>query len=551
MNKKIYNKLKKILYKFSWNNLIFISVLALLTLNSCSGFIKNSGGSHKIVLFSTQSNVNKKRTENYLYETKNIHGGREERANDVDSERDYINTEDYLKNKTNKNIQKAEQIQEDLMDDISFDIFKEDKTYYAIGKKFFAKNKLINNVLPFDDMKKMGKIGLCRSELKHMSYDMEDDGKLNQSTQIDECLPLNRRHHFTCNKNWQLSEVSFMELKDWYGDNFEDAMDSFLNSCPSISTRGVSSRSISIGNAKEWLELCIIAKKYKQENLSRMFFERYFSPFIVNDLNKKEPTEGLFTGYFLWEIPVSRTKNKEYWFPILSIDEKCTKYKKCYSRSEIYSNLTRFEEQAIAWARSPFDLFNMQVQGSGVGILENGEKMLFGFGGKNDMEFRSYSKIIEDKNKFHKDYCSKYENIFECLSNENDLALEVTKYCDSYVFFKELENQDIIGSQGVPLTQARSIAIDPIYTPYGLPVWIETLLPIKDYKNPSKWLPFNRLWIAQDTGSAIKGANRADLYLGYGTKADYIAKRTKFEGSYFILIPNNMINSISGCKRLK
>ncbi len=510
----------------------------LLTLN-CSSLNFETGSTTKILLFSFNSKNDKK---NYYENIKKIH------TRNINKDKDIIFSNNGSDDYNRANLDNKINISDDLMDDIIFKVYQTNNNVVLKGIKLFARNKMINNLLNYDDKDFMKEIGFCRSQLKHMSYDLDDDGKLNQSTNVDECILGKKRYQLDCNGNWRMNEFSFTELEDWYGDNFADAMMSFLNSCKFLSSTGASSRSISIGTTVQWAKLCNIANKYQEAGISRSFFERYFTPFKVQDLKKDNSSEGLFTGYFLWEINVSREKNEKYWYPVLSMDENCKKYKNCYSREQINQGAIDYNKYAIAWTDNVFDLYNMQVQGSGVGIFEDGSKIFLGFAGKNDMPFRSYSEVIKRKD-FNKTYCGNYRNIFECLRNEHDLAISVTNHCESYVFFKELEDNNIFGSQGAPLSQSRSIAIDPYYTPYGMPVWIKTYLPIRD-ENSEKdiWLDFNRLWIAQDTGSAIKGANRADLYLGYGPKADLIAKKMKFEGEYYILIPNIMIEGVKNCK---
>ena len=104
----------------------------------------------------------------------------------------------------------------------------------------------------------------------------------------------------------------------------------------------------------------------------------------------------------------------------------------------------------------------------------------------------------------------------------------------------------MLGAQGTPLTQSRSIAIDPNYIPYGVPMWIQTHIAVLDTDNhdDDKWVDWNRLYIAQDTGSAIRGVVRADLYMGHGQKGEFIAKNQNFEGTWYMLIPNSLVNKI-------
>ena len=113
-------------------------------------------------------------------------------------------------------------------------------------------------------------------------------------------------------------------------------------------------------------------------------------------------------------------------------------------------------------------------------------------------------------------------------------------------FSKKSGLEPVVGSQGTPLVQSRSIAVDPEFIPYGVPMWIETHLPIVDMDNndDDKWIDWNRLYIAQDTGSAIKGVVRADLYMGHGKKGEFIAKNQNFAGAWYMLIPNSLVEKV-------
>ena len=106
---------------------------------------------------------------------------------------------------------------------------------------------------------------------------------------------------------------------------------------------------------------------------------------------------------------------------------------------------------------------------------------------------------------------------------------------ESYVFFKEGNNQHPVGASGVELTPFTSLAIDNRFIPYGIPIWLETLLPV-DPKNNH----FNKLMIAQDTGTAIKGAVRGDIFFGRGKEAEFLAGNMNSKGNYYIFIPKNI-----------
>ena len=440
----------------------------------------------------------------------------------------------------NTNISSVSVEESIFLEDLELKIQKQGNTNIATGRKIFTQNHISTDIFSWDRTDLMGEIGICRAKQSTLIADLEDDGILNSSIQ-GTCL--DDRRNFTRGQ-MRFQETSFSYLEDWHGDDFKDALYAFLQSCKAYKgTKQIQSKTITIGTEADWLELCAIGYQYYKTNYPKLFFERYFSPFKITDISGKDNSK--FTGYYIWELPVSTKRTEKYWYPIYSMPTECKVSKQCLSRNQINHGGLAGRGLEIGWASNPMDVYFMQVQGSGIGVTEDGQQIRYNYAGKNNMKFRTYSEYIKQNPGF----CpvSGYNNTIAWLNEHPKEALQATSISDSYVFFEKKSGlEPALGAQGVPLTQSRSIAIDPTYIPYGVPMWIQTHIAVVDTDNhdDDKWVDWNRLYIAQDTGSAIKGVVRADLYMGHGQKGEFIAKNQNFPGEWFMLVPNSLVDKV-------
>ena len=441
----------------------------------------------------------------------------------------------------NTNISSVSDEESMFLEDLEVSFLKQSKQNIAMGRKIYTKNKLTTEMFSWDRPDLMGEIGKCRARQTTQLADLADDGKINGSVK------------FLCNmgrKFFQIGKMKFEEygysyLEDWHGDDFKDALYAFLNSCKAFKgNKPVASKTFQIGTEADWRELCNIGLQYYKAGYEKLFFDRYFSPFRIKEADGKDTSK--FTGYYVWELPVSMSYSSKYRYPIYSMPPECkSNQASCPSRVQINNGALAGRGLEIGWASNPMDIYFMQVQGSGVGVMENGQSVRYNYAGKNGQKFATYSEYIKQ----HPGFCpvSGYGNTIDWLNQHPNEAIQATSVCASYVFFAKKSGLDpVLGAQGTPLTQSRSIAIDPTYIPYGVPMWIQTHIAVVDIDNhdDDKWVDWNRLYIAQDTGSAIKGIVRADLYMGHGRKGEFIAKNQNFPGEWFILIPNSLINKI-------
>ncbi|SFJ58164.1 membrane-bound lytic murein transglycosylase A [Celeribacter neptunius] len=303
--------------------------------------------------------------------------------------------------------------------------------------------------------------------------------------------------------------LSFDELNGWAADDQSAALSVFAETCDLI-------------EGAEWPQLCALAK---QAPNARSFFELFFRPVLIED--GQEP---LFTGYFEPELRGSRSQTARYRYPLYRLPPDVVSGAPYLSRQDISDGALAGRDLEIAWVDDPVELFFLQVQGSGRIRLENGSVMRIGYAGHNGRNYRSIGQELIRRGIYdaHQVSAKVIQNWVRRNPVEGDALLNTNP---SYVFFRELPSLSAdkgpIGAMHRSITPMRTIAVDPKFTPLGAPVWIE-----KDGAEP-----LQRLMIAQDTGSAIKGAQRADIFFGSGHFAGDQAGKIRDPGRMIVLMP--------------
>jgi membrane-bound lytic murein transglycosylase A len=343
-----------------------------------------------------------------------------------------------------------------------------------------------------------------------------------------------------------LKSARWEQLPGWRDDDMKQVWPAFLQSC-----RGLRSN-------PAWSEVCRSAATTtpapEDATAIRTFFERHFLPWQINQADGG--TEGLVTGYYEPLLRGSRTPSAKYRFPIhaapddlLVVDltalypelkglrlrgrlqgNKVVPY---FSRAEIEAGSAPVRGKELVWVDDIVELFFLQVQGSGRVRLENGETMRIGYADQNGHPYRSIGKWLIDKGELTLDKAS-MQGIKDWGSRNPERLPELLNANPSYVFFRELPNHlsGPLGALGVPLTEERSIAIDPRGMPLGAPVWLATTRPYSSQI-------MNRLMMAQDTGGAIRGNVRADFFWGFGDEAGRQAGAMKQKGRMWVLLPRD------------
>ncbi|MFT6333131.1 MAG: membrane-bound lytic murein transglycosylase A [Lentimonas sp.] len=339
------------------------------------------------------------------------------------------------------------------------------------------------------------------------------------------------------NGDLKLKQVDFTDLPGWQKDQQNETIHSFLNSClvfAKIPQNKNIGRKVGYITPSDFDDVCDIAKAIREmsDAQARNFFENWFVPFKVANRSGKD--RGLFTGYYVPEIKGSKIKTAIYKYPV---------HKKPYdpkdltlTRKEVANGALENKGLELLYLDNPVDLFFMQVQGSGRILLENGEIIRLGFGGKNKYKYSSIGKHIIENNILG-DVTPTYFAIKSWLKDNPEEARKVLNINKSYIFFKPSKSDDVFGSQGAPLTAERSLAVDHKIIPEGLPVWLNI---------SSKKKPYRKLVVSQDTGSAIKGAIRGDVFFGKGSKSEKLAARMNHYGEYFLLLPTAAVDRMVG-----
>ena len=306
--------------------------------------------------------------------------------------------------------------------------------------------------------------------------------------------------------------ASFESLKGWYDDGQAAALAAFLDTCDLL-------------DAPDWRPLCALARDVPGDDASaRAFFELFFKPVVVGD------PPALFTGYFEPELQGSPVRTARYAWPIYRRPPELRDGTVFHSRAAIENGALRGRGLEIAWLDDPVEVFFLHIQGSGRIRMTDGSVIRVGYAGRNGHAYRSVGQEMARRGLMDQHQVSA-QAIAAWVRRNPALGEEVLNHNPSYIFFRRIPDlpadKGPIGAMGRSITPLRSLAVDPAFTPLGAPVWIE--------KAGDE--PLNRLMVAQDTGGAIKGPQRADIFFGFGDAAGEAAGTVKDVGRMVVLLP--------------
>jgi membrane-bound lytic murein transglycosylase A len=304
--------------------------------------------------------------------------------------------------------------------------------------------------------------------------------------------------------------LEFDALEGWAEDDHHAALEVFRGTCRDL-------------DDPDWRALCRVA--FETED-ARPFFELFFRPVLIT-----EGREALFTGYFEPELDGARRPSGRFRHPVYKMPPEARTNRPWFTRREILSSgVMANRGLEIAWVDDPVELFFLQIQGSGRIRFANGEVVRVGYGGSNGHPYRSIGQELVRRGVYSVHQVSA-QVIGNWVRRNPEAGRELLFHNPSYVFFREVSevpaDRGPLGAMNRSITTLRSIAVDPAFVPLGAPVWIE-----KDGADPMR-----RLMVAQDTGSAIKGAQRADIFYGTGAEAGRIAGAIKDPGRMVVLMP--------------
>lgn len=358
----------------------------------------------------------------------------------------------------------------------------------------------------------------------------------------------------------KLKPATFSELPGWNnGNEFKQSFVSFKKSCQSIlklkSSASVGSDFFNL-TAKDFYPACKAAQAIKKPTTkkSKKFFSTWFKPAF---LTQSKLLPGKFTSYYVPTIKGSLNKTSKYTVPIygvpsdlITVNSKSSlkgaqkvqvgrkvnnKIIPYYTRKEINNGAIKNKAPILAWVENPLDRMTLGIEGSGVIELPNHKKIYLNYATTNGRSSILLPKLLENLGIMKRKEASINKIKAYFLKNPKQLT-PILNQGESFVFFTRTKQEDAFGSLHTPLTPGYSIAIDPKWVPFGLPVWLDTKKPNQGKSSTS----LRRLMIAQDTGSAILGPVRADLFWGSGKEATYLAQHMDAPGKYWLFIPKHL-----------
>jgi len=339
---------------------------------------------------------------------------------------------------------------------------------------------------------------------------------------------------------------SFRALRLTEGDAAA-ALSAFRASCDWPSEKADAS---GLTRPEDWLGACTAAHRWEGDALT--FFETYFETAQIGD------GTAFATGYFEPEILGSRTPRRGYDVPVYGVPDDLVRawpadmpereregrpplgryddtgeFVPYYSRAEIEDGALAGRGLEIAWAADPVEFFFLQIQGSGLLRAPDGSVMRIGYAGQNGRGYTGIGGLMRERGLLGDgpgQYPGSMQGIMQYIRENPEEGRALMRENESWVFFRELTTSGPLGSLGVPVTRGNSVAVDPRFVPYGAPVVLNMDRDVAD-----------GLWVAQDTGGAIKGANRFDTFWGNGGDAREIAGGMSARGRALILLPKGTV----------
>jgi len=347
----------------------------------------------------------------------------------------------------------------------------------------------------------------------------------------------------------ELTRVSFADLPGWRDGDEAAALPALLKSCGALAKLPDDARLGVAGLAGDWRRPCTDAAALTNPtaDTARNFFETEFAPFAAADNGK---TDALVTGYYEPELAGARRQSARFAVPILArpldlvsadlgafrpawrgerisgrvVGSALVPY---WTRAQIEAGALNRFHLALLYAADPIDLFFLQVQGSGRVRLADGRTVEIGYAGENGRAYVALGKLLVERGAMTLDQVS-LQSIKAWLRAHPDDAKTLMDDNPSYVFFRVLPGGAPIGAEGVELTPGRSLAVDPRFVPLGVPLWLDVAQGDSAIR---------RLVVAQDTGGAISGPLRGDLFWGAGETAEARAGPLRAVGRTFLLLP--------------
>jgi membrane-bound lytic murein transglycosylase A len=335
-------------------------------------------------------------------------------------------------------------------------------------------------------------------------------------------------------RRFNLVPVGFDRLSGWSDDQVAASIPPFLKSCARLLKRedaaalDATTMSADFGRVGDWRPLCNEAEALPagDDAAARRFFENQFVPLAVLDY---ATAAGLFTGYFEIELKGSQRRHDRYQTPLYRKPPDLGA-KQQPTRAEIEDGAFAGRGLELVWVEDPVDVFFLQTQGSGRVELGDGGSIRVGYDGQNGYPYVPVGRLLIERGLMPREKVT-MASIRAWMKQNPAAGAALRRENPSYVFFRKISGDGPIGAEGVGLTPRRSIAIDRAFIPLGVPIWLEA----EERFAPAAMV--RRLVIAQDTGGAIKGPVRGDVFWGTGSAAGSRAGEMNAEGRYYLLLP--------------
>ncbi|HZU89211.1 MAG TPA: MltA domain-containing protein, partial [Stellaceae bacterium] len=246
--------------------------------------------------------------------------------------------------------------------------------------------------------------------------------------------------------------------------------------------------------------------------------------------------QGLFTGYFAIELAGSRRRHGPYRTPLYRRPPAALVSR--YTRAQIEDGALAGWGLAFLWVADPLAAFFLQIQGSGVVKLDDGKTIQVGYAGQNGKPYVPIGRILLERGVIPRAELT-MQRLYDWMRDHPKQGAALRRQDPSYVYFREIKGEGPIGAEGVALTAERSLAVDRRFIPLGVPIWLAAQQRFGAHAR------LERLFVAQDTGGAIRGPVRGDLFWGEGAAAGHEAGATNAYGRTFVLLPRAVADRLA------
>jgi len=361
--------------------------------------------------------------------------------------------------------------------------------------------------------------------------------------------------------------VGFNDLPGWERDDHAAAFAAFLRSCRRLDARSATALSQMPEAQRALLEPCRQALGRAGRRVGRGEARRFFQHFFVPHRVAHAAPAGLLTGYYEPLLEASRQRTDRFRVPLLKrppdlenvVDETqraaagqglshmrrtASGLVPHFTRAEIEAGALAGQGLELLWVADPVDAFFLQIQGSGRIRLPDGSTVRVAYDGKNGHPYSSVGRYLIDQGVIGAESMT-LDRLGAYLKADAARGRAIMQRNASFVFFRELpagEARAPLGAMGIELTTGRSLAVDTAVHALGVPIFVSA----PTLTHAARGRPFQRLMIAQDVGSAIRGPERGDIYFGSGARAGAVAGVTKHPGHFYVLVPKGSAVSARG-----